>query len=549
MKLIQPRSETCIGISIEGDLLRLAVVTRMGTKILVKELASQAVSVSERVKAGSSDDEEGFDFLDMSSDEEADDHEIIDFLQAHYVKRAPLAISYGEPVTQTFLVNINKKDNPTKILKKILADVQQSHNVELSSDMADYARATSSSAVAAARLEALPFLESFMMPRGGERRATQIGFITTNDIALINLVRVHFRFKDGEITHVIHVGKDETRLYIMRGTELLHIAPSIMQGSRDRNIVSLLINRIELAADNAGYPNPDHIVLSGDAEQIGLKSALRSFNDTVIFHTLSRLRVRHGDDERMDDLHEYILPISVAWQQLQPKNPHFYRINLMPKRVKDELNKAKIAWHGLLLVLVLFIATTFLTIKGLQQQAELASEQASLAFEQQQIELQQEVVQRIQALEERSQQVRNATTTLDTLLVGAEIWSETLDTLITGVGALRSMWVSEIKPIENGIKVAGYSLNRPNIPALTKLIGDAKIQEVATQVIGEKSKVFRFDMNLEIPPSPPYGTSAAARWHNRVSTRSGISADAPGTSIREESAKPTEESQPKEGGM
>ncbi|NOY07142.1 MAG: hypothetical protein GXO82_11035, partial [Chlorobi bacterium] len=230
MKLIQPRSETCIGLSIEGDLLRLAVVTRAGSKILVRELASQTISISHTVKAGSGDDDD-FDFLDASDNEEADDHEIIDFLQAHYVKRAPLAISYGEPVTQTFLVNINKKDNNAKILKKILADVQQSHNVELSSDMADYARTTSSSAVAAARLEALPFLETFMLPRGGERRATQIGFITTNDIALINLVRVHFRFKDGEITHVIHVGKDETRLYIMRGTELLHIAPSIMQGS------------------------------------------------------------------------------------------------------------------------------------------------------------------------------------------------------------------------------------------------------------------------------------------------------------------------------
>ncbi len=547
MKLIQPRSETCIGLSIEGDLLRLAVVTRAGSKILVRELASQSISISHAVKAGSGDDEE-FDFLDVSEDEVADDHEIIDFLHAHYVKRAPLAISYGEPVTQTFLININKKDNNAKILKKILADVQQSHNVELSSDMADYARTTSSSAVAAARLEALPYLETFMLPKGGERRATQIGFITTNDIALINLVRVHFRFKDGEITHVIHVGKDETRLYIMRGTELLHIAPPIMQGSRDRNIVSLLINRIELAADNAGYPNPDHIVLSGDAEQIGLKSALRSFNDEVIFHTLSRLRVRHGDDERIDDLHEYVLPISVAWQQLQPKNPHFYRINLMPERIKDELNKAKIAWHGLLLILALFVTTTFLTIQGLQQQAELASEQASLAFEKQQIELQQEVVQRIQALEERSQQVRNATTTLDTLLVGAEIWSETLDTLITGVGALRSMWISEIKPIENGIKVGGYSLNRPNIPALTKLIGDAKIQEVATQVIGEKSKVYRFDMNLEIPPSSPYGESAAARWHRRISSRSGMSTGLPGNAVPDQNAAPDGESHPKEGG-
>ncbi|NOY05098.1 MAG: hypothetical protein GXO82_00440 [Chlorobi bacterium] len=110
------------------------------------------------------------------------------------------------------------------------------------------------------------------------------------------------------------------------------------------------------------------------------------------------------------------------------------------------------------------------------------------------------------------------------------------------------MWISEIKPIENGIKVGGYSLNRPNIPALTKLIGDAKIQEVATQVIGEKSKVYRFDMNLEVPPSPPYGNSAAARWHDRVSSGYGTPSGLPVNAVPDNNAAPVEESQPKEGG-
>jgi hypothetical protein len=253
-------------------------------------------------------------------------------------------------------------------------------------------------------------------------------------------------------------------------------------------------------------------------------------------------------------MNNYLIPIALAWQELQPKNQHFYRLDVLPAKIMDGQKRFKLAWHGVLLLLMLFVAVTALTVIGLQKQAEISSLNNALEFDKRQMEEQKIIVDQISMLEERSTAIRSATTTLDTLLLNAELWTETLDTLSIGAAALRDTWVSEMKLDKEGdITVIGYAVQRTSIPDFSESIGTTVLREVTVQEIGEH-KVYRYEIMLRPDSLYPYSGSRASRWHDSIRTalgdvivteQAGSAAPTPGVS-----AAPQPQNQlPAEGSM
>jgi hypothetical protein len=526
--------QICIGLSIEGAMLRLAVLGRTGLKLNVMDLASMPLPVKQfsasldeegEAKAASKDnpfDDVGAAESETSSEENIDFSSIREFIATHYQPRAAIALGFEVPYVRTLLLPVEKKDTPSKIRTKVVDEVQKSLNVELDKRALAFTKAGEKQVLAIARAEDSPLIDICSAPQGTERRPTRISTVTSNEVALINMVRVHFRAEKEEIVHVIHVDDDVTHFFVLRGHDIDYIAPAIQQGAHDAHLVSTLYNRIELTAESAGYMNPDKVVLSGKAEEIGLKEEILENNPEVVFHSLKRLRIGNSDDKDiLKDMNNYLIPISLAWQELQPKNQHFYRLDVLPGKIRDGQKRFKLAWHGVLLLLLLFVAVTVLTVLGLRKQAEISSLNSALEFDKQQMEEQQIIVDQIDMLEQRSTAIRTATTTLDTLLLNTELWTETLDTLSVGAAAMRDTWVSEMKLDKDGnITVIGYAVQRTSIPDFTQSIGTTVLREVTVQEIGEH-KVFRYEIMLRPDSLYPYSGSRASLWHDSVRTALG----------------------------
>ncbi|MCB2204187.1 hypothetical protein KQI65_05510 [bacterium] len=517
-------------------MLRLAVLGKTGLKLNVMDLASMPLPMKQFSASMDDEGEQGgggskdnpFDDVgsaesaDASPEDNIDFSSIREFIATHFVPRATFSLGFEVPNVRTLLLPVDKKDTPSKIRSKVIEEVQKSLNVELSKRALDYTRAGDKQVLAIARAEDHPVVEICSSPQGSERRPTRIDNVTSNEIALINMVRVHFRAEADQLVHVIHVDDDVTHFFVLRGHDIEYIGPAIQQGAHDAHLVSTLYNRIELTAENAGYLNPDKVVLSGKAEEIGLKEEILENNPEVVFHSLKQLRVGHSDDnDILRDMNNYLIPISLAWQQLQPKNTHFYRLDVLPEKIRDSQKRFKLAWHGVLLFVLLFVAVTILTVIGLRRQAEISQLDSALEFDRQQMQEQKIIVEQIGELEQRSTSIRNATTTLDTLLMNAELWSETLDTLAVGAAALQDIWVSEMKYDKDGaLIVTGYTVRRASIPDFTKKIGKTKLQEITVQEIGDH-KVYRYEITLKPDSLYPYSNSRAARWHDSVRTALG----------------------------
>lgn len=523
--------QICIGISIEGVMMRLAVLGRIGNKLNIMDLASMPLPVKqftasvddeEAAKTDNPFDEPAGTEVDEGNAENMDLSSIREFIATHYLPRASFSLGFEVPYVRTFLFPVDKKDTPSKIRAKVIEDVSNSLNLELPKRAISFTKAGDKQVLAIANVEESPLIGICTTPQGSDRRAPHINSVTSNEVALINMVRVHFRAESDEIVHVIHVDDDVTHFFVLKGHEIEYIAPAIQQGAHDAHLVSTLYNRIELTAESAGFLNPDKVVLSGKAEEIGLKEEVLENNPEVVFHSLKRLRVGHSDDkDLLRDMNSYLIPIALAWQDLQPKNAHFYRLDVLPSKVREEQKRFKLAWHGIILLILLFVAVTALTVIGLQKQADINTLSSALAFDKRQMEEQKRIINQIEELENRSTAIRTATTTLDTLLVNAELWSETIDTLSLGTANQGNVWVSEMKMDKaGGLAIIGYALQRTSIPTFSTDMGRSILREVTVQEIGD-NRVFRYDIQLFPDSLPPYGNSKAARWHDSVRTALG----------------------------
>ncbi len=530
-------------------MLRLATLGRTGTKLNVLDLASMPLPVKQFTGGGL--DDEGVPKSDNPFDEAAggggaegdgdsgiDLSSIREFIATHFVPNANFTLGLEVPYVRTFILPVDKKDTPGKVRTRVVEEVGKLLNLELQKRAVALEKAGEKQVLAIARLEDSPMVDICTSAQGGQKRRPRLDSITSNEVALINMVRVHFRAEADEIMHVIHVDDDVTHFFVMRGHDIEYIAPAIQQGAHDAHLVSTLYNRIELTAEGAGYLNPDKVVLSGKAEEIGLKEEILENNPEVVFHSLKRLRIGHSDDKDiLREMNNYLVPISLAWQALQPKNPHFYRLDVLPARIREDQKRFRLAWHGVLLLLLLFVAVTALTVVGLEKQSKLATISSALDFDRQQIEEQKIVVNKITELDQRSKAIRTATTTLDTLLLNAEAWTETLDTLARGADALRDAWVSEMTMDKTGgLAIVGYAFKRASIPTFSTSIGVTRLREVTVQEIGE-AKVFRYDIHLKQDSTYPYSNSRAARWHDSVRTVIGDVAPAAGNTATTPAAK------------
>ena len=82
---------------------------------------------------------------------------------------------------------------------------------------------------------------------------------------------------------------------------------------------------------------------------------------------------------------EYIIPILTAWRSLQPNLPGFYDINLIPHFISEGQRTLALAWHGILIALLVCLTIPFFILSFNERQAEIRRLKGELVQKQQKL--------------------------------------------------------------------------------------------------------------------------------------------------------------------
>jgi Tfp pilus assembly protein PilN len=317
----------------------------------------------------------------------------------------------------------------------------------------------------------------------------------------MNVVRMNYDLQPEEVSVVVYIGVEFTRLIFMRGPHFYQFAPILGEGYDSPNLPNTVYSRLLLEQDNLAIPHISRIILAGECRRISFRDFLaQQLPDQEIEYLLApRLDTSALTAEQQEAISEFAVPIGVAWRVLDSGNPNLYTINLLPATVREGQRVFKLAWHGYLLLALLFLSTFFFTWQIAQKTKQIKELREVLALKESQRAENQTLSNSIQALNEQLARYKTSLALYDTLVPGAERWSKVFTQLSHGVEDLNSIWLTDFTlGSDNFITMNGFTVYRTRIPRLATLFDNSLLKEVNVQEIREQT-VYHYKIEVPAP--------------------------------------------------
>ena len=328
-----------------------------------------------------------------------------------------------------------------------------------------------------------------------------IKLIDSADIGLMEMVRTQYEPQEEEISVIVYVGHDFSRLIFMQGNNYLHFAPIISEGYESPNIENTIYSRILLEQDNIALTRIDRILLAGESHKVNLLDAIAPQFSSALVEYMKAPLLELGEfaESIGEAVSEYVIPIMTAWRSLQPRLSGFYDINLIPHFIIEGQRVLALAWHGILTAIVLVIAIPVFILSVMDRNTEIRRLKADLGQKQQKLTELDVFRQRRETLTADINRYINATTVYDSIAPGSDRWSRILHYLANSVEDLNSLWIYSIRPDDKNPRfflISGRSIYRTRIPRISSIFETATLREVRTISIRKKI-LYEFDIVVE----------------------------------------------------
>ena len=332
----------------------------------------------------------------------------------------------------------------------------------------------------------------------------QLSLMDSNDIALINMARISYDFRNSnEITVIIEIETEFSRIIFMRGEDLL-MAPPIINESFNPDIISILYSKIIYELDNSNIPEVSNILLAGRASSFTARSFFeKKFPHARIGFIVSQpLADNLSTQFSREDLSSYAIPISLAWKTLDKNNKNFIQTNLLPTQIVDRQKVLSLSPLGYLLLILLGITSFIMTWKIAAKKLDVSDIRRSNYSLQQQINNSESTVNRVHQIEAEISKLDKRIILSDSLSFGSDRLLTFLENLNQSVSKIRSVWIEDVRNSKNGILIQGKSLKRGDVPRISEELGGTKIRKL-TRKGSKNQRLYFFEMEIDWGTKPP----------------------------------------------
>jgi len=498
-----------LGFYADGLDLKVAQVVRHGNRMVLMDLhnakLAQRLEVTAAVSgAGFESQAETIDVTQQNFQEAPQtetNSAIVTEVFARYRKRkSVLALSIGEPYVFYHPIEVPSKQSPDRIKGKIVEELQATRSGITNDRIELLPTTTELSYIGVVREHDIPMLDLVMSARPVlGNKMPKIAFVESCDIALVNLVRNNYPLRVDEVTVVVHVGMENTRLIFMKGRGLFNIAPIIGEGADSFSVQNTIYSRILLGQDNLSLPRIDRVILCGECKNFDIKGFLSSL---LVGAEVDYLQLYRVDSSQLpaggsDLVPQYAVPIASAIRAVAGKTRTFYVANLTPARILEGQKFFKLAWHGLILSTFVFGSTFYFTYNFALNQSEVSKVKSDVVVKRE--EAAEVSVLRSQVSDVQAQfgKYSTAGTILDQLMPNTERWSTLMSSLSQSVQNVGGIWLTDVHQTNEGTYyVEGYALYRDRIPQFAMLYPGSVLKKVAIADMRGKS-VYDFQIDLK----------------------------------------------------
>ncbi len=503
-----------LGLFVDGLDIKLAHLSIKGKRVTVNELRSATLvsRIEERqaVEAGMASlgdsSLDGFPAAPVTSAElgvsksgEDNNAVVLGLLSEYPIRKYSVTYSVSEPSIYYHTLESDFGLKGKKLKERILTELRNVRPFQPALDAVDSVATDEGNLLCVVREDGLSLVNILESVKGyiGDR-IPNLPVIDTTDISLMNMVRLNYDLQPHEVSVVIYIGAEFTRLIFMRGNQLFQFAPILGEGYDSPNLHNTVYSRLLLEQDNLGIPRISRIILAGECRRVSFKDfLLQQLPDHEIDYLLApNLDSSPLSAGQQEAISEFAVPIGAAWRVLDAANPRLYKINLLPEAVREGQRVFKLSWHGYLLMVLLF-ATAFLFTRSINSKVrELKEEEEQLGIKQAQIAENQILSDSIEAVKGQRARYQTSLALYDSLVPGTDRWSTTLTQLSHATEDLNSIWLTDlVSGADGAVAMNGFTVYRTRIPRLSAQFDQSVLKEVNVQEIREQT-VYRYKIDV-----------------------------------------------------
>jgi len=339
-----------------------------------------------------------------------------------------------------------------------------------------------------------------------------IAFIESDVVSIVNLINLNYELEPEEITVIIYVGEDHSRLIFMQGNQLLHISPIVNEGTDSILVFETIYNKIMLEQDSLNLQKIDRVFTTGQAGDMGVKAYMSSMfpsetQKKVEDIQLNNLVVYDTEKFSNDNLAAFAIPIGAAWRTLEKKNEHLIDIDLTPPKLRESQKILKLGMSGWAIILVIFLLTWYFSWQISSLRHEITTKKSDITLKQQELEYLQSLDQQLTKANEKLDNFKKTYSVLDSMLSSTKNYSQFLSIISSKAKYYGGIWITDLshKGDKGGrsVVINGYSLYRTRIPDFSESIDGTVLQLVETSEIREKT-VYHFVIACTIPYKDKY---------------------------------------------
>lgn len=324
---------------------------------------------------------------------------------------------------------------------------------------------------------------------------------------LLGLTRWAVPAEPHENTAIVRVGAEDTLVILLQGRELHH-------QEHLRSVTTLdgpetICSRVLLQQDVQGIGTVHHVVVLSEEREAELVRGFSAFYPEAHVEALREGLVRRGllAPGGEQALAARSLPAAGAALRLlleREAEAPFEEVNLLPRRLRRRSRKIDlfIAWHTLLVGVLVFFSVLLFVGLYFGQEAELAQARERLAAYPPEASMAPDALQaQIDSLRGVYVQIHATLNTIDSLLVGSDTWSRMLEKSARAGAATGGTWVQEWSPAGAALQLRGAATNRDAVVQFAQRMEGA-IQELRFAEVREHP-IYSYLIEAPVPRELP----------------------------------------------
>ncbi|MDZ7268165.1 MAG: hypothetical protein ONB48_09295 [candidate division KSB1 bacterium] len=329
-----------------------------------------------------------------------------------------------------------------------------------------------------------------------------LALMDTTEVALANLARTGSELRSDKITVIIYIEDDFTRLVFLHGKDLFHVSSIIHEGVASPENLEVIYRKLIYEQDEAEIPEISTILLAGKSSRIKARDFFAGYfeNATVRYLTSTSNALGNFPANEMQGqtFSEFAVPIALAWKLLDPKNPDFIPLNLLPQDLIDQQQVLKLNYTGYALLAITGLTAFFFTWQIVQSRREFYRLQRQNVQLELQIQSNQSTVDRVLDIENEINRLSKHLALSDSLSRKHDEFITFLQKLNRSVGSTGGLWIDEIAKQPDGFMVRGTATNRAKVPLLAEKLEQANLRRM-TRADSSEQRLVTFELERRQP--------------------------------------------------